>query len=501
MRMMGLLALGLVGCTCGPLRAVPEGPNVLVLVLDTVRADRLSTYGYGRPTTPALDAFAAQGRVFERAVSPGMWTVPSHASLFTGLHVRSHGAHAGHKWLDDSHHTLAELLYAHGWDTWLFSANPFLGDHTNLAQGYAERHFPWDDRFVDAATAATMAKLDARDASQPLGPRFSGHKVSTGRDNDRVKDAGVIAADALIDWVGGRMQPSRPWHAVINYMEAHTPRIPSLASRRALFDAEAIEAQLAVDQSHGRLLTHLTGVDVMPDDEVALVSDVYDASLRELDVALAHLFGRLQDEGLLSDTLVIITGDHGEHLGEHGLMDHKFSVYNPLVRVPLILRYPRKVPAGRDRTLVSTLDVYATVAKLLGLAPPEGLSSEDLLAPRARQEAFTELVEATPLALKRIARAYAGFDPKPFLLRRAAVEVDDAKCIEREDGHRELFNLPEDPLETKDVSADDPERTARICDRVRAWQVKLPRHEGVRPVAPALDDDMRRRLETLGYVE
>lgn len=528
---MFLLAALATGCTCGG-DAAPEGtaivvtddmpevpaappekgqapegaPNVLLVIWDTVRADRLSAYGYHRPTTPALEAFAKQGVVYERAVSPGMWTLPSHSSMFTGLPVSAHGANAEHKWLDNRFTTMAEWLGQHGYDTYLFSANPYLGDHTNVGQGFDVREHPWTKRWKKQSLAATMGKILPDDASNFLAPKWKQSIYKTGRSNDKTKDAGSVAGKALKAFIEERKEQDRPWFATLNYMEAHVPRIPSIESRKALFDDARIQQQLTLDQSYGFLLAYTLRKYEFTDEEVSIISDTYDATLRDLDTATAELFALLDARGELDNTIVIITADHGEHLGEHHRIGHKYSVYNPLVRVPLVIRYPKGLSPDRVSKVVSNLSIFATVTDLAGLGMPEGTSSVSLTnLDNHTGVAFSELVAATPQALHRIGKVHKDLDRAPWMRTYASVETTDAKCIDRSDGHRELYAMPDDALETTNLEPAESERAAQTCGLIGAWRGTFPAYDKASaeaiPDLDEADDELKQRLEMLGYVQ
>lgn len=491
----------------GPKGDAKEGaPNVLIIVWDTVRADHLSTYGYNLETTPRLTEFAKDALLFERAVSPGMWTLPSHASMFTGLPVTAHGAFPGHKILDRDFGTFAEHFGASGYDTYLFSANPYLGDHTQLGQGFDKREFPWVEPWKAKAQAVTLGKLIDSDASNSLAPRWKETRYPTGRPNDKVKDAGPVAAEALATWVKGR-DSGRPWLALLNYMEAHVPRIPSMESRKALFDQATIDKQLALDQAFGFLLAYTVKLHEFTDDEVATIGSTYDASLRDLDAATGVLFDTLDKEGWLDDTIVILTADHGEHLGEHHRIGHKFSVYNPLIHVPLLIRYPKKVKPGRVKEVVSNLGIYATLTDLAGLETPNGMMVGSLLDPANRKGvAFSEMAKATPQALIRMKKSHPAFAGKawaPWERTYATVVTPDAKCIARSDGNKELYVQPADELESKDVAAADTKRTAQLCGLIDDWRGTFKPYsgEGGEPEIKTDDPELRARLEALGYVD
>ncbi|MFM2163536.1 MAG: hypothetical protein RLZZ383_3048, partial [Pseudomonadota bacterium] len=433
-------------------------------------------------------------------VSPGMWTVPSHASLFTGLPESAHGTTAAHQWLDDRFPTLAETLSDAGWATYLFAANPHVGDHVNLGQGFERREAPDDAAWRKKATAATTSKLLPQDASNTMGPAYKPGKYAAGRDGDRTKDAGPVAAEAMFAWLDARPADGRPFFATLNYMEAHVPRVPSLSARKALFTEDEIAAQLAFDQSYGNLLAYTVGLTEFTPEQQRWIRDVYDASLRDLDASLVPLLDGLRARGILDDTVVILTADHGEHLGEHHLADHKFSVYNDLVRVPLIVRYPKAVPTGVEAAPVSTLDVFATVAALTGAPLPEGTISQSLLAPRTETAAFAELVAPTTLVFDRMRKVHPDFDSRPYEHVYTSVEDAGWKCIARGDGKRSLFDLSADPGEIHDLSAAEAERATALCAQIDRWKTTFTAYQGDGATpTPTLTKAERCRLVQLGY--
>jgi len=497
----------MVGCRCGdPARPVvedlPSRPHVLFVVLDTVRADRLSLHGHPAPTSPHLEALAAEGQWFRHALSPGMWTVPSHASLFTGLPVTTHGVSAKRKWLDHGHTTLAEALRDAGYATWLLSANPFLQAHTNLVQGFDAVRHPWKKPLRRAATRHTLGKLHPDDASNSLGPKWQPGRYDSGRSVDRAKDMGPVAAEALGQWLD---TVDGPWFAFVNLMEAHTPRVPSQASREAVSPGpEAIARQLRTDQSDGTQLAYTVGKQSYEAPSLEAIAQTYDAAVRDADAALGALVDTLRARGLLDDTLIVVTSDHGEHLGEHGLLGHKFSVYSPLVHVPLVLRHPATVPVGVRDEVVSTLGIMATILARAGVDLPEGTASHDLLQPDPYLgQAGSELVAATPRALSRLAKVHPDFDPTPWLRTWSRLQDEGHTCLERSDGHLALYDWRRDPLEASPQADAAQSPTCRALHtwvhELRAYDPSLAGPED--PAVPHLPDDMKSRLEALGYVD
>ena len=488
-----------------PNRPIPEGkPNVLVIVWDTVRADHLSTWGYKRPTTPLLDAWSKQARVYERAVSPAMWTLPSHASLFTGLPESAHGADAEHHWLDKRFTTMAEAFVDAGWTTYLFASNPFLEPHTNLTQGFEVREYPKDPKWAKKSRKATMSKVDDADASNTMGPAYKPGRFPSGRSSDQKKDAAPVAGEALKAFIDARPDPKRPFFAVLNMMEAHVPRVPSEASRTALFSKEEIAKQLAFDQSYGELLAYTVKLREFTPEEIELIEQVYDASIRDLDAATGAILDGLSEAGLLENTIVVLTADHGEHLGDHHRADHKFSLYDALVRVPLVIRYPAAVPPGRETAPVSNLGVFATLAEVTGVKLPEGTLSQSLLRPPSDAAAYAELIEPNKMVFDRMKKVVPTFDTAPWELTYDAVVTPDLKCIVRSDGTRELYDVANDPQELKDLAAARPADAERLCSRISAWKGSFPAYDpskaeqGEGPPPPSAAE--RQQLIDLGYM-
>ncbi len=476
-------------------------PNVLIVLWDTVRADRMSMYGYERPTTPELDAFAADARVYEQAISPGMWTVPSHGSLFTGLPVGSHGARVGWLWLDGHHVTLAEHFGANGYATWAWSSNPYLSVATNLLQGFDTIELSWDGDQAIAAAKATTSKLIQRDASVAIAPGWQGDATGWPRHLTAYKDGAPVAVDSLLAWVDALPEAS-PWFAYVNLLEAHHPRLPSLEARRAVASDELVERGLSTDASLFRIMSAMEGRGEFTEAELEAVSAVYDATLVDLDRSTGRLFDELQRRGALDDTVVIVVSDHGEHLGEHGMFDHRWSLHQPLVHVPLLVRGPG-VEAGRVSEPVSTHHLFGSLLAWTNLPSPAVAHPLPLLGSEPR--AFTELVASTP-RLPEIRSAFPELRGSPRNQRLQAVVEDGWKLWRVDDGSRRLFHLPTDPGEHDDRIHSEPSTAIGLWDTLIDWNQVRPRYDASRrgaddrPLPPLeLDASLREQLELLGY--
>ncbi len=494
---------------CGDGHPVPPpgAPNVLWVVWDTVRADRLSLYGHERPTTPRLEAWATGARVFDDALSTAGYTLPSHASLFTGLLPSEHCTHNGHPRLEDRYETLAELLHAAGWRTFLFSANPQISAQPsrNFAQGFERAAHPWDPRWRQEALAIVRSKLDPRDRSSELGARLEAAGGGpTGLTPWNIKAAGSLAERALLEWLG-EGDPKRPWFAFLNYMEAHRPLIPPRAYRERLMSDAQVERSYEVDRSWLPMWEYTFGLRDYDDEELALTAATYDAALRELDDLFASLLDALSAAGQLENTVVVLTSDHGEHLGEHHMLDHQYSVYQPLLRVPLVIFAPGRVEPGRDDRPASSFDLFPTILALAGVDPPEGQRSRarSLLDPPAARLRLAEEPAVSEVGIRQVRRAHPDWDPSPFQRRLRALVDGSTKLLWGSDERVELYDLASDPLEERDLAAAQPERAGRLRQRLDAFYAGLEHCDpsSLAEVPEPTSPEERRMLEALGYLE
>ncbi len=461
-------------------------PNVLVIVLDTVRADHLSLYGYSRLTSPTLKRLAERGIRFDEARATAPWTLPSHASLFTGRWPHELGV----KWmtpLRDRFPTLAEYLGARGYATAGFVANTlYCSADTGLDRGfthYEDYVLDWE-RLQPLRTALLVDRAWAEVASFGLtvsrnmnaGPFHSYLESAvrwlllTGR-----KEAGSINR-AFLDWLSHRTEPRRPFFAFLNYFDAHTPYLPPMGTAFRFgpgprSDADFIllnELWTAVDKL--RLAPHYR----------LLVRDSYDNCLAYLDERLGELFDALQRSGVLDRTLVIIAADHGEELGEHTLFDHGESLYRPEIRVPLLIVLPAPTQvAGVVRECVSLRDLPATIVDLVGLADGSPFPGRSLArlwrspAPEAAPDAADLVGAISELSAPNPSLPSAGRSPAARGPLVSLAEGDFVYVRNQGDGHEELFHERDDPLELHNRAPDEAMKPVLLrlrqdLDRMRA---------------------------------
>lgn len=439
-----------------------EPKSAVLIVVDTLPAATLGCYGNERETSPQIDRLAQGGALFERVYAPSNWTVPATASLLTSLYPSEHGAEVTGKMrtlsgknppnrLDDAITTLAEILASEDFRTGLFSANPYL--KAGFQQGYE---------------ASEIDRMSA-----------------------------TVLNDLAIDWLRGLS--GEPFFLHLQYMDLHLPVEPP-SEFAALFAVEGddMTEDKVKNWAFGR------GKDAVGADfedyrrrKVAL----NDGTMRYVDTEIERLLSVLEELGVLSDTLIVVTSDHGEefwqHAGEEVAMGgdprniygigHGHAMYEEIVRVPLVFSGPGITEGVRSSETWSLLDVAPTLLDLLGMEVPAGMRGRSL---------------APILGLR-------GEAPKPWgaLLIESpaygpdstALVTDSHKLVTRSDGLELVFHLEVDPEERRNLAAIDLETTEWLRDRMSAMMASM----GTAPPAEKLevDDDTTEQLRALGYVD
>jgi arylsulfatase A-like enzyme len=491
---LALLALMLTSCESSP------PPNVLWIVWDTVRADRLGVYGHDRDTTPNLDRWAADARVFEDCLSTAGYTLPSHASMFTGLLPSEHCTNNDHGRLDDDYTTIAEHLGSYGYRTYLSSANPQISSSGNFNQGFDRAEHPWSPRFRERAMRLVRQKLSAEDTSSELGEAFRNTDRKGRMSIWNIKATGALAQEAILSWLGSprRLQP---FFVFVNYMEAHRPLIPPRRFRERMMSPEQVERSYGVNRSWAPTWEYTCGVREYDDEEIELTRATYDAAVAELDGVFGRLVTTLKRDGYLENTVVILTSDHGEHLGEQHMLDHQYSVYQPLLRVPLIIHYPPRIAPGRDSRPVVNYDIFPTLLDLIGIPPPVGLRTRavSLLEPQDERTRYAEDPSPSRVAIASVKLSHPDWDPSPWKRQlRALVEGDD-KLIWGSDGRHELFDLSVDPMEQRSLLDQRGDLARSMRESLDDYRGSLELCDPGQP-PPDLTPAQVERLKALGYI-
>jgi arylsulfatase A-like enzyme len=415
--------------------ASPDLPNVLLIILDTVRAFNLSTWGYERETTPNLTRIAKTGVQFSRAYATAPWTLPSHASMFTGRFPRQLNVDFKTA-LDDRWPTLAEAMRERGYLTAGFVGNVgYCLAESGLARGFAH----YEDVVVSWGLVAQNSAI-----TRLLMARSRLGRFVRLREDPINKNADRVNADFL-RWHGA--QAGRPFFAFLNYYDAHRPYLaPAEFASRFVAQRRDVDRVLRVSKSK------------LPPDAGRALVNAYDGSLTYLDDRIGRLFDELERRGALRNTIVVITSDHGEQFGEHALFYHANSLYTQLLHVPLLVLGPDHVPDGvRVDTPVSLADLSATVLDLVDgrTAPFPGQS----FARRWQGGDSTQAPHVLGAELGRNAQLLEEFAPKAADIR--SVIVGPMHYIKSGKGwlteqREELFDLVQDPREEHDLITMSP---------------------------------------------
>jgi arylsulfatase len=441
--------VGLVGAGCAD-----ERPHLFLITSDTLRADHTSLHGYARPTTPHLEALAADGTVFEQAVTLVPKTGPSFATHFTGQAPERHGVTSNRYGLPAAMPVAAELLAAGGYTTVAFVANPILARRKGFDRGF--------DRYDEFGKEGSL---------EPQMRAF----LSWARQHD---------------W-------SRPAFVWIHYIDPHGPYDPPARLRDrfvgdALFEAEHRRVPLDYELPPGTPPNRVMGA--LPryqrkgdEDRVAWYVSQYDAEIMAMDEALGSVLAFLRARDLYAPSGIVFTSDHGESLGEHDYwFEHGWHVYEGSVRVPLVLKPPGARGGGGRRidAQVSNLDTLPTLLSLAGLPVPSGLPGRDLLAVPAGR----------PLLVS---------NPSTYPERFVAVRTPEIKYIrELGSGAEQTYRLADDPGEERDRTAADPALSGRLREQWQSLRDVLGAPADRAPAAAlAPSDEERRQLEHLGYLD
>lgn len=435
------------------LARLPAGgrtPNVLLIVLDTVRAMNLSLYGYARPTTPELDRRAPHAVRFTRAIAPGPWTLPSHAGIFTGRSVPELSA----DWmvpLDAAHPVLAEVLGRAGYRSAGFVGNTdYCSEEVGLARGFTH----YEDYVLTPGQMARSTALGRMIARVRVLRTLVGSQDNLGR-----RTAPVLI-NRFLGWLD--RDAGRPWFAFLNLYDAHRPYLPP-APFDTLFQTPGVPKVPRIAREHA---------DEPRDPRRARgAEDAYDSAIAALDAALGGLFRELEARGALANTIVIVTADHGEEFLEHGVWDHGNTLYLTAVHVPLLIFTPDGDGAGTTVTApVALTDLPATIMELAGL-PGDAFPGRSL---RRHWAAATAAAPDTILsAVRQVPRQAIQYPVTQGNM--ASLLTGDLRYIRNLGNDREeLYAVSTDPLEQRDLGGTPAGLAARDSLRARTLHLFPP---------------------------
>jgi arylsulfatase A-like enzyme len=431
---------------------------VFVFVLDALRADHLSQYGYARDTSPGLDPLARVSTLFQRVYAPSSYTTASTASLFTGKAPLRHGASRQGAKLRGLHETLAEVLAAGGYTARGVSFNPVIAHSTGFTQGFAD--------FVE------------REPGSPF---------------NLYPDVGQ-GLERILGWLDEHPDESQLLYFQV--MNTHGPYlVPESASAALLGRPPRPEFQYYRPPMGEILAGEVAKRALVTPEYVESGIERYDTAIRHTTDQLGLFFDELERRGLFDDALIVVTADHGDEFFEHGGFSHGYTLYEEVVRVPLLVKLPGQRKDRRISRRVTLMDVLPTLAEAAGVPAPAGLDGKSLL-PALRPELPDTAATESPLFFRvDFAPRLVGGGIVDGRHKLIAIEAnyEGAEQVMR------LYDLEADPREQVDLAAREPELARELLGRL-LHETRSQRETAAAPAAIATDLD-RERLRALGYVE
>lgn len=489
-----------------------QRPNFLIISMDTTRADRFSSYGHYRQTTPHIDELAREGLLFKNAISPSTWTVPSHISLFTGVYPSKHGVGYLNTHLTEDLPTLAEILSRNGYRTFSIYNNPFVGRMVGGAKGFNEAIGVNLDRRV----SLTLTRLFERFIYNDIGANSK------------------KTVDLASNWISNNAHSELPYFAFVHFNDAHSPyraREPYFSEFVKDLDLSQVDlSKVQKVNAHRRAFhKYLTG-EVQPSRaDFEYLKALYDSEIRFVDEQVGRLLEFLKKKEFLKNTLVIITADHGEYIGEHNLMNHHFYLYNTVLHIPMIFWYPERIQPGVDSRYASLVDILPTVLSLAGLEnqiPPhvQGINlitqeTPDIKVASVEQprSVYSEwwgwlLGEAGQNRARSASKdgnksiLEENLTPAEILNFTNQSSKDSSKAIYDgvwkliwlSNGRHELYNLANDPNEQRNLIEAYPEKAQELQAKLEQW---LGSFQQARAISGTNRKEFRQMLRSLGYVQ
>jgi len=472
-----------------------------VIVLDTLRAREGPLGPEGCETMPWLSEWSSHEAVaYPRGSSVAPWTLPAHASLFTGLLPSAHGATETHPHLRDGIPTMAEWFRGNGYRTAAVSANAWVGPEFGLARGFDAFVRAWQLRKADSDVARILkGSQHLSDGAKAVRLLREGspadainHAYRYLRRRIRYGDfnaAGVNrAARGILD-----EDRSTPLFLFVNYMEAHAPYWgPRRFRRRFLPEGTRTISARRIPQSSAKVNA---GVASLAPSEAFVLRALYRAGVRYLDDRLRELVDMIERRRGINDACVVILSDHGDNIGDHQMLGHNYSLWETLLHVPLVIRYPDREGGGSiDSRLAQTVDVLPTIVEGAG-GRVRATAGVSLRSGAPRETAVAEYLAPMP-SLDTMRRRFPGADVDRFDRSfRSLRTADDEKLIWDSRGDHQLFDLRSDPGEETNLATRAPERVVELAAHLEASGGSAS------AASPApIDDHVRRQLEAMGYL-
>jgi arylsulfatase A-like enzyme len=476
-------------------------PNIVVIVMDTARGSDVYHHLGSEECFETLTRLGREGTRYTNVSANAPWTLPSHATLFSGLYPSQHGAHAGNKQFSASP-TLPQQLRKAGYTTVGISNNTWISGEFGFERGFDEFVSTWQ-LFQDAVDFGDIAQTETGRLSQlkAVLRKFSGNPIKNvanlvygqafrKRTDSGAKRTNRIVRDRLDEW-----QSDDPLFLFVNYLEPHLEyRPPADVAESWLPETVSYDEAMSVNQD---AWAYITGEQPMADREFEILEALYQAELEYLDGRIGELQDTFERHGLLEDTVFLVTGDHGENIGDHELMDHQYSLHESLLHVPLLIGGPGFRDGGTVSKPVQLADLYPTILDIANVSESESGPGQSICNPATiadNRPIYAEYVAPQP-AIDTLRERYdCRNDVSKYDRRLWSVKREGVKLVRGSDGSHWLYNLDSDPGERENQFEGDHDITELLDDWIRS----LPDTEQANV---EIQDATKVRLEDLGYLQ
>lgn len=461
-------------------------PNVIFVVLDSIRADHLSCYGYEKRTSPFIDSLAARGTMFRNAISPGGGTIVSHRAIFTGLYPEQLGFGS---WLDERYESIASLLKKNGYQTVGFCTNPWVSSATGLDRGFDDFLFFNARNFYRVVPPTSVAKYLTG---------FRRHSAAT-----------LFLRDLAAHWVRRRAKDG-PFFMFLHFDGTHHPYNPPPRFVReqcgSNVNAELLR-RLQKEDYHDLVVNGT----VSESGVVDAIKVLYDGEIAYHDDVLMSLFDRWSSYIDMDNCIFIITADHGDNLGERGFLGHMCSLYDEILRVPFVVHAPKYIPSCSFDGLVSTHDIKRTLEVALGLDgayldnAPAGTSLVEMIGGKKKREYVVSQMRYFPnqrITKWHLQTRYPGVDLEKddFCNVINSIRTNSWKLIKSSVGMHELYDLEKDPLEANNVYGRNADLRVAAEKMYESW-LTVARTTSSGDEEATFSESMVEQLRQLGYVD
>ncbi len=480
-------------------------PNVVLVVMDTTRVDD----GFDSTVAPALADIGAAGAKASTAISAAPWTFPSHASMLTGTYPSKHGAHAGHELLDESPPMVPQLFQQAGYETVCVSNNTWLSIESGFDRGFDSFQQMW--QVVQSSTAlgelvdvTEESRLKAVARRLLAGNPFANvanvlYRLLVRGQEDK---GGERTTEWIRQWVETR-ESEQPFFLFANYLEPHLEyRPPERLAEQFLPKSYSYEEAMEIPQEPWE---YVVGQLELDDAEFRALRGLYRAEIAYLDEQLVELKRALIESGDWENTVFVVTADHGENVGDHGLMDHQYCLYDTLLHVPLVAQGGAFDDYGEIDGLVSLTDIAPTLLDVAGIDAPKAREafqgrSFHPESSTARYEFVVSEYMAPQPSMDALERHVGDLPEDVYRFDRSlrAIRTEDHKLIRGSDGVTELYDLVTDPGETTDISSERPALVEQLSETLEEWLDAFDTADTEGNVS--IDDDRKKQLERLGYI-